>query len=255
VNAASETVSITRPFLTAEWRYLVMFNYRVPPDVLAPFVPAGTVLDAWQGETWLSVVGFRFLSTRVLGLPIPFHRNFLEVNLRFYVRPRTDVRRAVVFLREIVPRRAIALTARLLYNEPYVVRRMRAVAPVAESVAPGRVQYAWHHAGRWNTIGVTAAGAPTPIRPGSAEEFIAEHYWGYTAQRDGSTVEYQVEHPTWHVWSVTEATFDVDVSAEYGARFAPLLTQPPASVFLADGSPVRVGRPHVLMTGASSPVA
>ena len=221
-----------------------MFNYRVPPDVLAPFVPSGTVLDTWQGDTWLSLVGFRFLATRVMGVPIPFHRNFTEINLRFYVRPQSDDRRAVVFIREIVPRRAIAFTGRQLYNEPYVTRRMRAAAPIEPTDAPGRVQYEWRHGGRWNSIGVTSVGGPTPIRAGSAEEFFAEHYWGYTAQRDGSTVEYQVEHPRWRVWAVSDPTIDIDASAEYGPRFTPWLTQAPASVFLADGSPVRVGRPR-----------
>jgi hypothetical protein len=236
-----------RPFLTAEWRYLVMFNFRVPPDVLAPYVPAGTVLDSWQGDTWLSLVGFRFLQTRVLGMPIPCHADFPEVNLRFYVRPVTDDRRAVVFLREIVPRRAIAVTARRIYNEPYVTRRMRAETPARGSDEPGRVSYGWRHARRWNAIAVTAVGRPTLIQPGTAEAFVAEHYWGYTAQRDGSTVEYQVEHPTWRVWTVTDATFDVDVAAEYGAVFAPHLAAPPASVFLAEGSAVRVGRPRRLL--------
>ena len=255
MTTAPPTMRIGRPFLTAEWRYLVMFNFRVPSDVLAPYVPAGTVLDSWRGDTWLSLVGFRFLKTRILGTPIPCHRDFPEVNLRFYVRPATDDRRAVVFLREIVPRRAIALTARRIYNEPYVTRRMLAEAPREESEAPGRVSYRWRQGKRWNSIGVTAVGSPMPIQEGSAEEFIAEHYWGYTAQRDGSTVEYQVEHPPWRVWTVTDATFDVDVAAEYGAVFAPLLAAPPASVFLADGSAVRVGRPRRLAVRNPASVA
>ena len=68
-------------FLTAEWRYLAMLNYVVNPKVLAPFVPAGTELDSWAGKNFVSVVGFRFLNTRVLRIPLPFHRHFEEVNL------------------------------------------------------------------------------------------------------------------------------------------------------------------------------
>ena len=232
-----------RPFLEAEWRYLVMLNFRVAPGLLAPFVPRGTVLDTWRGDSWLSLVGFRFLNTRVLGLPIPGHRHFPEINLRFYVRPISDQRRAVVFLREIVPRRAIAVTARLLYNEPYVARRMIAEAPAVPLEAPGRIAYAWRGRGRWNRFGVTAMGEATAIRDGSDEEFIAEHYWGYTAQRDGSTIEYAVEHPRWRVWQVTDVVFDVDVEAEYGGAIGEALRGSPASAFLADGSVVRVGRP------------
>ena len=131
-----------RPFLTAEWRYLSMLNFRIDPDVLRPYVPAGTELDVWQGDTLVSVVGFRFLDTRVLGWPIPGHRDFDEVNLRFYVRRLVngEMRRAVTFLREVVPRHAIALIARIAYNEPYITCRMRSDAPDVPAVAdPGPV--------------------------------------------------------------------------------------------------------------------
>jgi len=233
-----------RPFLTAEWRYLVMLNFRVAPDVLAPLVPRGTELDPWRGETWVSLVGFRFLNTKVMGAHVPAHRHFPEINLRFYVRPTGDDRRAVVFLKEIVPRPAIAIVARGLYNEPYAVRPMKAEAPRADDDAPGRVSYAWRHKGRWNRFGLTAAGPPSAIRDGSDEAFFAEHYWGYTRQRDGSTIEYEVEHPRWRSWPVTDLEYDVDTVAEYGQALGEALSVPPASALLAAGSPVAVGRPR-----------
>src|SRR5262245_30634025 len=113
-------------FLTAEWRYLAMINYQVDPSILQASVPAGTELDQWRGRTFVSLVGFLFLKTRVLGLRIPFHENFEEINLRFYVRRRgaEGWRRGVVFIREIVPRQAIATAARIFYNENYAARRM-----------------------------------------------------------------------------------------------------------------------------------
>jgi uncharacterized protein YqjF (DUF2071 family) len=238
---------VNRPFLTAEWRYLVMLNFRIDPRVIAPFVPGGTELDVWRGDTWISLVGFRFLNTRLLGLPVPMHRDFPEVNLRFYVRPLGADRRAVVFLKEIVPRRAIAAVARAVYNEPYVTRPMRAEAPVTVDEAPGRVTYEWRLRGRWNRFGVTAAGPPAPIRDGSDEAFIADHDWGYTRQRDGSTIEYRVEHPRWRGWPVRDVVFDVDLAGEYGAPFATAMQGAPASAFLAEGSEVRVGRPTLLV--------
>src|ERR1700752_2047399 len=108
--------SFGKPFLTADWGYLAMLNYEVDPAVLMPAVPRGTELDEWNGKTFVSMVGFLFLNTRVLGLPIPFHQDFEEINLRFYVRSKAEDgrRRGVVFVKEIVPRAAIALTARWL---------------------------------------------------------------------------------------------------------------------------------------------
>src|SRR5690606_40211851 len=97
-----------------QWRRLVMLNYDVDPAVLRPLVPHGVELDTWEGRYLVSVVGFQFLDTRLLGVPVPFHRDFDEINLRFYVRRRADDgwRRGVVFVKEIVPRRALAAVAR-----------------------------------------------------------------------------------------------------------------------------------------------
>jgi uncharacterized protein len=239
----------SRPFLTASWRYLAMLNYEVPPALLRPLVPSGTELDTWNGITMASIVGFRFLDTRVLGVPIPGHRDFDEINLRFYVRRRDesgDWRRAVVFVRELVPRRAIAFIARSFYNEPYTAVPMRRELQMddAEQGQPGRAVYAWRMAGRWHRLEVTTRGRPELPAPTSEAAFIAEHYWGYTVQRDGGTKEYRVEHPAWRVWNTAAAQFECDIKAVYGERFAESLSASPRSAFLAEGSAVKVYRGH-----------
>jgi uncharacterized protein YqjF (DUF2071 family) len=227
--------------LTAEWRHLVMLNYEMDARVLEPRVPRGTELDSWNGVTFASVVGFLFLRTKLLGVPIPFHRDFEEVNLRFYVRRTvgTEVRRGVVFIKEFVPRLAIATLARIAYNEPYSALPMR--HEVVAGVAP-KVEYSWQLGNRWHACSAVAAGDPALPAPGSLEEFITEHYWGYTAQRDGSTIEYRVEHPQWRVWQASSARLDADVAALYGADVAGALAGLRTS-FIADGSPVTVFRP------------
>ena len=230
-----------RAFLTAEWRWLAMLNYQVPPALLRPLVPAGTELDEWGGATYASVVGFLFLRTRVLGVPIPFHRDFEELNLRFYVRRKGPEgwRRGVVFVREIVPRFAIAAVARWVYNENYVAVPMRHRNGVRPG-AGGSLEYGWRHRGRWCALRASVTGEPAPAAEGSEAEFITEHYWGYARQRDGGTVEYQVEHPRWNVWRAESATLDCDVASLYGPAFAECLSAPPRSALLADGSPIVV---------------
>jgi uncharacterized protein len=233
-----------RPFLTAEWRFLAMLQYEVEPDVLRPLVPRGTELDVWQGRALVSVVGFRFLNTRVLGAAIPFHRHFDEVNLRFYVRRRGPEgwRRAVVFVREIVPRQAIAVVARLWYNEPYVALPMRHVIAMdgADQGQAGHVRYEWWYEGQWARLEMESDGVPVTPMPGSEAEFVSEHYWCYTAQRDGGAMEYQVAHAPWRVWHARRASLDCDVTRLYGARLASFLSAPPCSAFLAEGSAVTV---------------
>ncbi|MEP6687656.1 MAG: DUF2071 domain-containing protein [Gemmatimonadales bacterium] len=240
-----------RPFLTASWRYLAMLNFEVPPALLRPLVPPGTELDSGAGGTLASVVGFRFLDTRVLGIPIPGHRDFDEVNLRFYVRRREEGgtwRRAVVFVRELVPKRAIAAVARWLYHEPYTAVPMRhelAMAGATEG-APAQAAYAWQLGDRWHRLAVWTHGTPSVPDPGSEAAFITEHYWGYTLRRDGGTAEYRVAHVPWRVWTAAGSALDCDVTAVYGAGFAECLGGPPRSAFLAEGSAVIVyGGRHI----------
>jgi uncharacterized protein YqjF (DUF2071 family) len=245
---ASGTTSGPRPFLTARWIHLAMLNYEVPPSLLAGLVPAGTELDSFDGRTFVSMVGFRFLDTRLLGIAVPFHRNFDEVNLRFYVRRESAVgtRRGVVFVKEIVPRAAIAWLARRVYNERYVALPMAHQDEVGRTAEP-RVAYHWKYAGRSDHLAVRGGGPAYLPEETSEECFITEHYWGYVRQRNGTTLEYRVEHPRWRVWRALEAELDCDVAALYGAEFAPHLAGPASSAFLAEGSEIAVhrGRPLV----------
>jgi uncharacterized protein YqjF (DUF2071 family) len=233
-----------RPFLTARWEHLVLLNYPCPAALLAPLVPAGTALDTWQGETLVSLVGFLFADTRLLGVPIPFHQTFEEVNLRFYVRRLAEdgsLRRAVVFIRELVPRLAIAAVARGIYNEPYLC------VPMDRSIdldprTGGAVAYRWQHRGRRFALAAGVSGPAQALVPGSEAEFITEHYWGYTRQRDGGTLEYEVAHPRWDVWTADTARFDGVADRLYGSDLARILSSPPRSAFVAVGSPVSVFR-------------
>ena len=235
----------SRPvFLTAEWRHLAMLNFEVDPALVRPLVPAGTELDDYHGRTFVSLVGFMFLNTRVLGIAIPRHRDFEEVNLRFYVRRRASDgwRRAVVFVKELVPRAAIAVVARAFYGENYLAVPMsHRIAAVDEGAGAVRhVSYRWRFKGHENELRVTAQGEASEIAAGSQEEFITEHYWGYTCRRRGGTLEYQVEHPRWRAWTAVEARLEGNTAGLYGDQFAQCLKGPPASAFLADGSEVRV---------------
>jgi len=233
--------SSAKIFLTAEWRYLAMFNYEVPPDLLAPLVPRGTELDSWNGKVYISLVGFLFQKTRVRGIAIPFHCNFEEVNLRFYVRRRGEEgwRRGVVFIQELVPRAAIAFIARKVYNENYLALPMSHALEISGDRVRS-VAYAWHFQGAENRMKLVTRGEAQPLVDGSEQEFITEHYWGHAAQRDGSTMEYRVEHPRWRVWEASSAELHGDVTQLYGKKYSAALTCPPLSAFLAEGSEVKV---------------
>ena len=221
-----------------------MLSFEADPALLLPLVPAGTELDDWQGRTLVSVVGFLFLRTRVLGIGIPFHRDFEEVNLRFYVRRRASDgwRRGVVFIKELVPRAAIAWTAKAIYGENYAALPMSHRIEFAGEGprAVGEVSYRWMVNGRENRLEVGVRGPAREIDAGSEEEFITEHHWGYTRRKDGRTLEYRVEHPRWRVWTAERALLDCDAEQLYGSHFAECLRSPAISALLADGSEVSV---------------
>jgi hypothetical protein len=230
-------------FLTAQWRYLAMANYAIDPAALVPSIPPGTELDLRDGNAYVSVVGFLFLNTRVWGVPVPLHRDFEEVNLRFYVRRDgpDGPRRGVAFVKEIVPRRAVAALARLLYGENYVALPMRHAYDLerGELKREGSVEYGWRHCGEWNRLRVRTAGPAARPAAGSTEEFIAEHYWGYAAA-GGCAVEYRVEHPPWTVRQAAEVDLRCNAGELYGPQFAGALSRPPDSAFVAEGSAVTV---------------
>src|SRR5438552_1950019 len=136
-----------QPLLTAQWCNLLLLNFPVPTGVIEHFAPPGAQPDLHDGQAYISIVGFRFENTRLFGLPIPGHTNFPEINLRYYVRRRVgdEIRRGVVFAREVAPRRAVALVANRLYNESYLTRPMRNEDHIAGAeLAPNdTIAYAW----------------------------------------------------------------------------------------------------------------
>ncbi|MBO9731641.1 MAG: DUF2071 domain-containing protein [Chitinophaga sp.] len=230
-----------RPFLTAAWRNLLMLNFEADPTVLKTYLPAHTELDTWNNTHYASLVGFLFQDTRVKGLGLPGHRTFEEVNLRFYVRFKEDGnwKRGVVFVKELVPKPLITFVANTIYKEKYATHPMEHhwEYPDADTL---KVAYRWKVNNEWNHLTATALQATQPIITGSEEEFITEHYWGYTRVDDVTTGEYQVTHPQWHTHPVSHFGYQCSTRLLYGAAFENMLQQPPRSALLATGSEIAV---------------
>jgi uncharacterized protein YqjF (DUF2071 family) len=228
------------PFLTAEWRKLSIANYVVDPEILLPFLPSKTELDLWNGKCFVSLVGFMFLHTKLKGIPIPFHVNFEEINLRFYVTHQTnenEIRRGVVFVKEIVSKPALTFVAKSVYKEKYETMPTKHTHEILNGDL--HVEYKWEKE-NWHSIKVVAENREVEMATGSEEEFITEHYWGYTKIDNETTSEYPVHHPRWKVYPVKSFSIDVDFGKVYGNEFEFLNQQKPASVMLAEGSEIAV---------------
>jgi uncharacterized protein YqjF (DUF2071 family) len=233
-------------FLNAQWKNLVMINYEIDPGLLLPYLPAHTELDLYKGKCYVSLVGFMFLQTKVFGVKWPYHTNFEEVNLRFYVKYNTgnEWRRGVVFVKEIVSKRIISLMANALYNERYETMRMK-----NEFIHDGdelQVSYSWKKK-EWNSLMVKASTPGKVLTKESMEEFITEHYWGYTLKSHDQTYEYAVEHPQWLIHEVKDHRLTCNFEKVYGKSFSFLEKRSPDSVFMADGSEILVRKASVII--------
>jgi uncharacterized protein len=220
-----------RPFLTAQWRNLVLANYPVDESSLRSMLPSTLEPDRFNGRCWVSLVGFQFRRTRVFGVGWPGHRDFPEWNLRAYVRQGD--RRGVIFIREFVPRRLVALIARVVYNEPY------RTTPISDRIED-RIGYRVRAGGRWHELSVRPTDRSKEPVPGSETEFFTDQKWGYGLSRRGVLQRYSVVHSIWPIETVEDVRIDVDWDGLYGAEWASLNGQTPASVLYTVGSDVAV---------------
>jgi uncharacterized protein YqjF (DUF2071 family) len=227
-------------FLCAQWENLIMVNYEVPPNLLIPYLPHGVELDDYNSKTFVSLVGFMFKKTRLFNVPIPFLGTFEEINLRFYVK-RVEgqaIKRGVVFINETVPYKLVAWLANKLYKEHYISIPTRNNISINEHSK--FIRYEWKIKNKWNYLSVNTSKVKDQMTPGSIEEFIFEHYFGYTRINSQQSQEYKVNHPRWQTNKLNNYTVDCDFLSMYGEDFAFLKDQLPHSVIIAEGSPVTV---------------
>jgi uncharacterized protein YqjF (DUF2071 family) len=227
-------------FLTAEWNDLAMINYEIDSKIIEKYVPKGTEIDLWKGKCYISLIGFMFENVKVLGIKVPLHVNFEEVNLRFYVKRFEDGiwKRGVVFVKEIVPKHAISIVANTLYNEHYQTLKMHHSR--TENETSKSFKYEWLKDAKWNSIAMTTEKNAIPIEENSEAEFITEHYFGYTNYNKDKSIEYAVSHPRWEHLKVIESKIDVDFESIYGKDFKFLEDLKPTSEFLAIGSKITI---------------
>lgn len=232
VRSSNKIGAMSRPFLTAQWRNLILANFPVAERQLVPLLPNGIEPDRFEGQCWVSLVGFQFRRTRVFGIGWPGFRDFPEWNLRAYVR--RGERRGVIFVREFVQSRFIARVARSVYNEPYLA------APIKENVTQSRASYRVERGDRWHELYAEISGRAFKPTRGSAAEFFTEQSWGFGLTRRGKPMQYAVKHPTWPIETVQNFRIDVDWEKLYGPHWTAMNDRAPANVLYAAGSEVAV---------------
>lgn len=227
-------------FLTARWENIIMANYAVPVEILTPYLPQGCELDLFQNKAYVSLVGFMFEKTNLFKIPIPLLGTFEEINLRFYVLRKEDgkIKRGVVFINETIPYKVVAWVANKMYHEHYTT------IPTKHSISINstnkKILYKWFINQQWNSISVDASSTKEAMQKHSFEEFIFEHYYGYTKIDEAITEEYQINHPRWNINKINAFDINCDFEKMYGKQFSFLNKAQPEAVFLAEGSAISI---------------
>ncbi|MBC8109959.1 MAG: DUF2071 domain-containing protein [Verrucomicrobia bacterium] len=226
-------------FLTAEWRNLINLTYEVSPDLLEEYLPAGLEIDtALNGKAHVSLVAFDFLNTKVKGIKIPFHVDFPEINLRFYVRYKGLV--GVVFIREFVPKFWITTVANVVYNEPYRTIAMQSSLQLLENQTKINAVHTFRYQNQTFEIETTARNQPFFSLETSTEHYFKEHAWGFGTNHAGRTLAYRVEHPIWRIYPFESFRLLMDFEKIYGEKWAFLNKMQPTYQVFAEGSAVKV---------------
>ncbi len=227
-------------FLKATWEKIIMANYPIDGNILLPYLPNGVELDLFDGKAWVSLVGFLFKNTKLWGFPIPYFGTFEEINLRFYVKRKVgdEIRRGVVFINETVPYPLVAWVANLLYKEHYTAIKTGHLWNWSNNRQT--IRYEWKSKKNNYDLTVQAGVKKNPLEPGSFEEFIFEHYYGYTKISKFKSEEYRILHPSWETYPIYDFEINCDFKNMYGEDFKSLNRLDPQNIFIAEGSSIAV---------------
>jgi len=232
-------------FLKATWRYLPFANFKVDPSFLQEYVPKGCRLQVRDGKADISVVGLRFENTRILGIPVPGHINFSEINLRIYVEgyKNGELKPGVSFIKEIVSKPIITWVANNLYDEHYDTMPIDYELQPSGKLHPvnERITYSWKPKDQWMRFSIDYDPKELNIVDNSNEQFILERYYGFSEQR-GKTSCYEVKHASWNYHKVEDYKLQLDFEQTYGSNFAMLNQLQPDSVMMAQGSRIGIGK-------------
>ena len=227
------------PVLSMEPTDLLMLNYAAAPEVLQPFVPAGTELDLLEGSAFVSVVAFRGVNLRAYRLPLK--REVRQINVRFYVRREEAgaLRRGAVFLKELVSSRRVARGGRVGYGEPFEYAPI--IASAEEAGEARIIRYDWGRREQACSVAAARTAPPRAAVAGTPESFFTERHWGYNRTSRGRTREYRVEHPPWLVSPARVVAAPADPGGYKVPVLSEVLMAAPHSAYVVKATYMSVG--------------
>ena len=178
------------------WRDVLFVHWEADGRRLREYLPAELEPDCWHGSNWVSAVAFRLADVRLRGLPpIPLCTDFLELNLRTYVRYQGEP--GIYFLRMYADSRVAVAAARWLTPLPYCY------APMICRREGG----VWHLECGNRSAGPAALlagqfqlqGSAQPAAENSLDAWLVERYLAFVPDRRGRLHRMKVAHPPWEI--------------------------------------------------------
>jgi uncharacterized protein YqjF (DUF2071 family) len=181
---------MNRPVGHQSWRNLLFAHQPLAPDILGALVPRGLEIDTFDGTGWVTLIPFEIRASRPAGVPRALSVNFLEVNLRTYVRGPGGEPGIYFFSLEASSRLAAA-GARLAYGLPYFA------ATIERHQDPdgATIRYASRRRGSGAALAATWTVGPEAgtAALGSLDHFLIERYVLFAA-RAGRIYRARVRH-------------------------------------------------------------
>jgi uncharacterized protein YqjF (DUF2071 family) len=199
------------PVMFQRWIHLLFLHWPLSPDIVQVTLPQGLQPDTFEGNAWVGIVPFFMRGVRPAGfVSVPSISNFLELNLRTYVR---DVRgRPGIWFYSLDANQALAVClARAVFALPYEFARMSA------RVSDGEIDYWSQRFGFKNSLHYRyrASEKLGEARFASLEFFLIERYRLF-ARRGNKLFTARVHHSPYQLRKVTVTYADTELFAMDG---------------------------------------
>jgi uncharacterized protein YqjF (DUF2071 family) len=211
---------MSRPVGHQSWRDLLFVHQPLAPEILRARLPRGLDIDTFDGTGWLTLIPFAIVASRPVGVPRALSMDFLEVNLRTYVRGPDGEAGIYFFSLEASSWLAVA-GARLAYGLPYFA----ATIDCRRDPDSATIRYASRRRGSGAALDATWRVGP-PIGtapPGSLDHFLIERYVLFAAQA-GRIYRARVRHHPYPLCGATVA--HLNESLTLAAGLPPMPTAP-----------------------------
>lgn len=227
--------------ISSEFRKVALLNYIVPPEVVEKYLPKYTKPDFYNGNCFISLVGFQVKKLKVSDVKVPLIKDFDEIDLQIYVKRFDGARwvKGVVIISRIFDQPGAATLTNTLFKTNYT--SMPTTSEVNETEEGLEVKYSWQLNGKEQSFSVKSNNLAAPYDKDTEAAFILDRSLGFIKAGEEETFQYTINHASWHLYTVEEYAVDVDFSRQFDPVLNILNTMVPQSVILTEGSTVEIG--------------